>query len=388
MSDAVAPPSPVAPPHPVVGRRAPADAAVTSDGGETASGQPWPRHITVLLGISVTLGILLLMHQFSGIIGPVFMAINLLIAAYPIHSWLRSKGTPGWLSTSVMFLTVTVILLAAVAGLVWAVSAIVRQLPNYSGQWMALYDQIMGWLAHYNINTTGLADIMQQISPGQVVGVLSSVFSQSAAIAGVVAAIVAVLIFLAMDTPSTRARLRLASAHHPELAASMARFGANVRTYWVATTVFGAIIAALDGVALAIMGVPLAAVWALLSFVTNYIPAIGFVIGLIPPVLLALLGSGWGMALAVIVVYSVLNILIQTILQPRIIGESVGVTASVAFVSLLLWGWVLGGLGTLLALPMTLFLKAAFIDPDPKAQWLASIISVGPLGAKKKPSGP
>ena len=344
-----------------------------------------PRFVVIMLGVAATLAVLLLLHQFSGVVGPVFLAINLVIAAYPIHTWLHSKGTPGWLSATVMLFAVTVILLAAVAGLVWAVSTMVTELPSYSGEWFAMYNSVIGWLHNVGINTTGLSDMMQQISPSSVVSLLSTAFNYGTAITGVVATIVLTLMFLAMDTPSLRARLRPPSEDYPQLAASMTHFGNSVRAYWVATTVFGAVVAALDGVALAIMGVPLPVVWAVLAFLTNYIPNIGFFIGLIPPVLLALLGSGWQLAVLVIVVYWVLNTVIQTVIQPRIVGVTVGIRPTVSFISLLLWGVILGPLGTLIALPMTLLLKALFVDTDPKASWVHALIA---MDADKRPKTP
>jgi len=353
-----------------------AQAGVTQSATSVSTQTGLPRFVVIMIGVAAMLAVLLLLHQFSGVVGPVFLAINLVIAAYPIHTWLHSKGTPGWLSATVMLLSVTVILLAAVAGLVWAVSSMVNELPSYSGEWLSLYNNVIGWLAHVGINTTGMSDIMQQISPSSVVALLSTAFNYGTAITGVVATVVLTLIFLAMDTPSLRARLRPPSDDYPLLARSMAHFGSSVRAYWVATTVFGAVVATLDGVALAIMGVPLPIVWGVLAFLTNYIPNIGFIIGLIPPVLLALLGSGWQLAVLVIVVYLVLNTVIQTIIQPRIVGVTVGIRPSVSFISLLLWGTVLGALGTLIALPMTLLLKALFVDSDPKASWVHAIISM------------
>jgi len=342
-----------------------------------------PRFITVIIGVAATLLVIVLLKQFSGVVGPVFLAVNLVIAAYPIFSWLRSKGTPGWLSASVMFLAVTVILLAAVAGLVWAVSAMVYQLPSYSAEWTAMYNTVISWLASYDINTTGMSDLLRQISPGSVVSMLSTAFSYTTAIAGVVATIVLSLVFMAMDTPGMRARVRLVATEYPRLTESMTNFTSHLRTYWVAATVFGAIVATFDGLALWILGVPLPVVWAMLAFLTNYIPNIGFFIGLLPPVLLALLGGGWQLALAVVVVYVVVNTVIQTIIQPRIVGESIGVMTTVSFVSLLLWGFVLGPVGTLIAVPMTLLLKAVFIDADPRAAWLGAFISSTKSHAKK-----
>ena len=125
-------------------------------------------------------------------------------------------------------------------------------------------------------------------------------------------------------------------------------------------------------------GVPLAGVWALFSFLTNYIPNIGFIIGVIPPALLALFGDGWVAALAVIIAYSVLNFVIQSIIQPKFAGDAVGLTPTMSFVSLLLWGWVFGALGTLIALPCSLLVKATLIDHDPGARWANALISSRP----------
>ena len=118
--------------------------------------------------------------------------------------------------------------------------------------------------------------------------------------------------------------------------------------------------------------------WGLLSFITNYIPNVGFVLGLVPPALLALLEGGFGKLLAVVIVYSALNVVVQTILQPKFTGDAVGLTVTVTFLSLVFWAWVLGPLGALLALPMSLFVKAVFIDADPRARWVNAIISSKP----------
>ena len=85
--------------------------------------------------------------------------------------------------------------------------------------------------------------------------------------------------------------------------------------------------AVIDGVVLYLMGIPGAFVWAVLAFVTNFIPNIGFIIGVIPPAFIALLDSGAEKMVAVIVVYSVINFVIQSVIQPRVVGDAVGLLA-------------------------------------------------------------
>ena len=95
---------------------------------------------------------------------------------------------------------------------------------------------------------------------------------------------------------------------------------------------------------------------------------------------MALLANDPLTALYVVIFYSVINFVIQAVIQPKFNGDAVGVTATVALLSLLLWSSVLGALGALLALPMTLLVKALFIDPDPRLRWLNTLISNDPEG--------
>ena len=133
----------------------------------------------------------------------------------------------------------------------------------------------------------------------------------------------------------------------------------------------------LDVVALGILGVPLAITWGVLSFITNYIPNIGFFIGVIPPALLALVDSGPWTALWVVVAYTALNFVIQSLIQPKFTGDAVGLNTTTTFLSLLFWSTVVGGLGTILAVPLTLFVKALLIDSDPRSRWVGIFLSAG-----------
>ena len=123
---------------------------------------------------------------------------------------------------------------------------------------------------------------------------------------------------------------------------------------------------------------PGAFVWGVLAFVTNFIPNIGFVIGIIPPAVVGLLEGGPGLMLAVIVVYCVVNLVIQSIIQPRYVGNAVGLSTSLTFLSLIFWTWVLGPLGALLAVPMSLLVRAILVQANPDAGWMLPLISGHP----------
>jgi hypothetical protein len=122
-----------------------------------------------------------------------------------------------------------------------------------------------------------------------------------------------------------------------------------------------------------------------LAFITNYIPNIGFIIGLVPPALLGLLEGGPRLMLIVILIYCVINFLIQSVIQPKYVGDSVGLSTTLTFLSLVFWSWILGPLGALLAIPLTLLAKALLIDIDPSARWLSFLVAAAPT---RPPPGP
>ena len=350
---------------------------------EPASSAGGLRFNAIVIGVAATLASLVMLHQFASFIGPLFLALNLMITAHPLHTWLVRRGTPSWLSATVVSLTVFAVLLAMIVGAIWAVNEMIGILPHYTDEFRQLYHQAEDLAIRLGLDSAALGRVLSSIDPNRFIGAATSLVSGASGFLSMLGVVVAAIVFMAMDTPQIVGRMRHIAYDRSRIARAMTQFATGVRRYWLVTTIFGLIVAVLDGFSLALLGVPLTLVWALFSFLTNYIPNIGFVIGLIPPALVALFAKGWQTALLVIIIYSVLNFVVQSIIQPRVAGESVGVTPTVSFVSLLLWTAVIGSLGSLLALPLTLLVKALVIDADPRARWINALIAADPGDAEE-----
>ncbi len=111
-------------------------------------------------------------------------------------------------------------------------------------------------------------------------------------------------------------------------------------------------------------------VWAILSFVTNFVPNIGFVLGLIPPAVLALVVGGWPLMLAVIALYCVANVVLQVLVQPKFVSDAVDLSLTLSFFSVIFWTFIIGPLGAILSIPLTLLVRALVLDGDPGTRWL------------------
>lgn len=352
--------------------------APASDGAAAAApygGGSLPRYVLVIVGIAALLLAIAAVRDLQVIIAPVFLALNLVIIVHPLQAKLIRLRVPRFAAAMVT----VVLVLALLAGFFvltgWSIARLVLLLPAYTEKMLAIVQEAAEWLASMGLTPAFIEDQLAAIDANSIAGAAGAVFSNVSTMVGLLTTAVMAVFFVAMDSMTFDRRVRATARVRPHFAEALTSFAEGVRRYWVVATIFGLIVAVLDVIALEIIGVPLALVWGVLAFLTNYIPNIGFVIGLVPPALLALVDQGWVAALWVVIAFSVLNFVIQSIIQPKFTGESVGVTPFISFLSLLFWYWVLGGLGALLALPATLLLKALLVDADPRARWVNNLIA-------------
>jgi len=127
------------------------------------------------------------------------------------------------------------------------------------------------------------------------------------------------------------------------------------------------------GIVLWVIGVDYAPVWALVAFLLNYIPNIGSIIAAVPAVLVALIQIGPAAALATGISYIVINTLFGNVIEPRMMGRTLGLSTLVVFLSLVFWGWILGPVGMLLSIPLTMVVKIA-LETNPHSRWLATLL--------------
>jgi AI-2 transport protein TqsA len=346
--------------------------AVRSDA--PMQGQPLPRILLLLAGAAAVVVSAAGVHAVAGTVGPVFLALILVISARPAQTWLCRKGAPRPVGAVAVLLIVYAVVLALAAALAASVAQLVKLLPSYGPRFSELLDTVTRRLSDIGIDQDQLHSVINRLDLSHLVSVLQSVLNGLVGVLSDATFIVILVFFFAVDAAGFTDRLTAAAAQRPEFVAALQAFARTLRRYVLVSTVFGLIVAVVDVGALYWLAVPLPLLWGLLSFVTNYIPNIGFVLGLVPPALLALLEHGAARMLAVVAVYSVINVAIQSFIQPRIVGNAVGLSATLTFLSLTFWTFILGPLGALLAVPLTLFVKALLVDADPALQWLRPLL--------------
>ena len=342
-----------------------------SESGSTSGDRPRAfatRTLVLLAAATITLAG---MKSIAGIIGPIFLALVLTVTLHPIRTWLEKKGKlPEWAASVIMLIGAYLLLILLTLALIVSIAQLAALIPQYADEWQATLSGIQSWLTGLGLSTTDIQTMLQEIDPSTIAAFAESLLSSLSSVVSGTLFTVVLLIFLAVDGTIFPQRMAKARPGHESAFDGLRTFASGTRRYFGVATIFGGIVAVLDTTALLILGIPAAFLWGLLAFVTNYIPNVGFIIGLIPPTILAFLQGGPSLAVTVLIVYCALNFVIQSVLQPKFVGDAVGLTTTMSFLSLIIWTFILGPIGAILAIPASLLVKGLLVDIDPQARWL------------------
>ena len=132
---------------------------------------------------------------------------------------------------------------------------------------------------------------------------------------------------------------------------------------------------------LSVQGVDYPVMWGVFAFLLNYIPNIGSIIAAVPAVLLALIQLGAVQAGISGLGFLLANVMIGSLLEPKVMGQGIGLSSLVVFLSLAFWGWVLGPVGMLLSVPLTMAVKIV-LSTGENTRWLAVLLGSNREAAK------
>lgn len=323
-----------------------------------------------LLALGGAVLVLAGMHWASDVLAPVFLAAVIVIICHPVRRPLEALGWPRWVATTAVIVVAYLILAALLAMLVFAGFQFADLVTEYLDDLEQAVNQVAARLSELGLDTQVADAATSMLEPSRLLSVAGSVSGMVLSVATACFFVLAYAIFMAADAARYATASRVFGATHAEQIDRATRFSTGVRRYFVVNATFGAIVAVVDGFALALLGVPAPVVWAILAFVTNFIPNIGFVLGLVPPLVMAFVVGGWPVALAVAAVYSVVNVVLQVLVQPKFVSDAVSLSLTLSFVSVVFWTFIIGPLGAILAIPLTLLVRALVLEGDPRTVWM------------------
>lgn len=339
----------------------------------TVSVNPLPRAVTILVGLAAGVVVIMGARELAWLIGPVFLALVIVLLVHPLHTWLRHKAVPEGVAMVALLLAIFGVLLVLGTIMVLAISRLVTVLPTYAAQADGVVSHLRDWLISQGISRDTVTALLADVNISAVVQRLIPLLSGVVGLAANAVFLLSLMLFMGIDATGALGRMAAINRLRPRLGEAFRIFSANARRFLGVTTIFALITGFADTLLLLWLDIPLAILWGLLAAICNYIPYVGFVIGLVPPATLALLIGNWPLMIIVVVAFIVLNSLFTSLIQPYFVGDAVGVSMPVTLVALVFWGWVLGPLGAILAIPLTLLVKAILVDTDPSAGWAIAL---------------
>ena len=252
----------------------------------------------------------------------------------------------------------------------------VASLPTYNARLRAQLDSLSVWLERAGIDVPDqvLADILNPQFAMSYAGTLATALSGMLGLAVIIFIIAA---FALVEMGGFDRKLRGIPGISEAQIIALEKHFRDLRRYISLKSVMCILTGALVGIWLWALGIENALFMGLIAFILNYVPTIGSVLAAVPGVLLALVTGGLTSAVIVAIGYIIINGVIGNLVEPRILGQGLGLSTLVVFLSLILWGWVLGPVGMLLSVPLTTTIKTVLESYD-ETRGLALLLGGSP----------
>ena len=325
------------------------------------------RRTQLLLSAASLIVLITGLREAASVLNPMLMAAVVVCCAVPLQETFRARGLGQGLALTLTALTVVGGTLAFGGLIGYAGTALVQTVPQYQDRLSELLASGMAFLDSKGIHasTSKLAEL---ISPARLIGLSTALLGSIAGALSVTLLIVLLAIFLLIESNTfmTRAGEKGEKDFSPETQSTLKAMARDVQQYLWITFVTGVIYAVLVWILLLALGIDLAFLWAIFALVLSFVPGIGFVLSMIPPLALALLEFGPVRALIIAGALTVLNSVVDNVIKPRFMKQGFDMGPFVMFAAILFWSYVLGPTGALLAIPLTVAVKRLVSLGEPK----------------------
>jgi AI-2 transport protein TqsA len=332
-----------------------------------------PHRRTSILVVAASLVVIIYgVYQAQSIIVLFLVALFLAVIGAPLVLWLKQRRVPSALAV-LLVLASMIALLVLIGGLVGtSLASFSDSLPFYQKR---IEEQVLAlreFLASKGITITGNV-LLDYVNPAAVMSLTAGLLSSLGSTLSSIFLILLTVAFILLEVSSFPVKLR-AILNDPQAAfPQMKKFVEDINHYMFIKTGVSAVTGILIGIWLAVLGVDFPVLWGFVAFLLNYVPNLGVVIAALPAVLLALIQFGLGRAALAAIGYIAVNFIVGTLVEPKLVGRSAGLSTLVVFLSLVFWGSLLGLIGMVLCIPFTMTLKFA-LESNKETRWIAVLL--------------
>ncbi len=314
------------------------------------------RPVYFLIALACLFIIMFGIRASAAIINPILLAVIITIAVLPLPTKLKQKGMSGRVALLLTILLVVGVMLAVILLFVGGIYRLTLEIPNYADDIAARSAEFAAWIDGTTATTS--TETATTLDSSQISGFMTAVIGSIGSTVVQIGMTMLIFIFMISAAISRSPKSNEGLETAEPVINRVNDFTRDVRRYLTVTTGINMLVGLGDTIFLLIMGVDFAVLWGVLSWLLGYIPTVGFWLALIPPTILAWAEFGAPTAFIVFLGFVLINGSVQNFVQPKMMGDNLNISPVIVFLSLFIWGWLLGGIGAILAVPLTLLILA------------------------------
>ena len=336
---------------------------------EQSNSQRGIRFLVIAAALVIIIGGV---NQAQSVLVSFLVAVFLAMLGTPPVLWLERKRIPSIVAVLLVVAGMIAILLIVGAIVGASINSFYTELPVYQTRLQAQVSAFQSFLATKGIRVTDKV-LFEYINPGTVMNLTARLLAELGSALSNIVLILLTVAFILFETSSFPVKLRAVLGDPQQVFPQFTRFVGDIERYMVIKTLISLATGILIGTWLSILGVDFPVLWGFLAFLLNYVPSIGSTIAGVPAVLLAFIQLGLGRALMATAGYIAVNFILDNVIETRLMGRSLGLSTLVVFLSLIFWGSLLGPVGMVLCIPLTMTLKFA-CQNNKDTQWIAVLL--------------
>jgi len=311
------------------------------------------------------------MQAAASLLVPFLLAAFIAIICLPPLNWLTKKRIPSGVAVCIIALSIVLggLLIGAFVGS--SIADFSHNLPTYQEHLKALTGDTLNWLSSIGISISSQS-VLDALDPSAAMGMAGKLLAGLGKALTNTFLIVLTVVFLLIEAAALPSKWKHMGHSAPSMQ-GFEQFLASVSSYFSIKTWISLVTGIFIAIWLAVIGVDYPLLWGLIAFLFNFVPNIGSIIAAVPAILLALVQLGGGEALIAGLGYVIANVVMGNVVEPRFMGKGVGLSSLVVFLSLVFWGWVLGPVGMLLSVPLTMIVKLA-LESGQRTHWLSILL--------------
>lgn len=309
----------------------------------------------------------------TNIIVPFLLSIFIAIICNPLVNFAARYKVPKIIAVFLVIISFVLIALSLASLVGSSLAQLSKLLPEYREQLTEQFAWLINQLANYNI-TLSKKLLTDHIDPAAALGLATNMLSGFGNVMANMFLIIITVIFMLFEAPGFTQKIHL-SLNDPEMRMKQIdRFLHSVNHYLAIKTLVSIATGVLVSLMLWAFGLDFYLLWGVLAFLLNYIPNIGSIIAAVPAMSLALLQLSPSAAGFIGLGFILINTFMGNVVEPRYLGRGLGLSTLVVFLSLIFWGWLLGTVGMLLSVPLTMVIKIA-LESSEEGRWFAMMLS-------------